>query len=86
MKNRLTDLNDILFAQLERLTSEDLPADQMEAEVARTQSVVQLADRIVDTARLQLDGVKFLHTNGGADVRRALPASLGIAPPTGAKS
>ena len=78
MKNRLTDLNDILFAQLERLTTEDLPDDQIAQEVARTQSVVQIADRIVDTARLQLEGVKFLHTNGGTDVRKALPASLGI--------
>jgi len=86
MKNRLTDLNDILFAQLERLTSDDLPADQIEAEVARTQSVVHLADRIVDTARLQLDGVKFLHTNGGTDVRKALPASLGVTATAGAKA
>lgn len=76
MKNKLSDLNDILFAQLERLTSDDLPADQIEQEVSRTQSVVQIADRIVDTARLQLDCAKFLADHGGKP--RTLPASLAL--------
>lgn len=76
MKNKLSDLNDILFAQLERLTSEDLPAEQIEQEVSRTQSVVQIADRIVDTARLQLDGAKFVADQGGRP--KALPASLAL--------
>lgn len=76
MKNKLSDLNDILFAQLERLTSEDLPADQIEQEVSRTQSVVQIADRIVDTARLQLDGAKFIADQGGKP--KQLPASLAL--------
>lgn len=76
MKNRLTDLNDALFAQLERLTDESLTADQMADEVQRTQSVVHLADRIVDTARLQLEGAKFLHANGTPEARKALPATL----------
>lgn len=76
MKNKLADLNDILFAQLERLTNEDLSAEQIDQEVSRTQSVVQIADRIVGTARLQLDGAKFVADNGGGPKR--LPASLAI--------
>ena len=82
MKNRLTDLNDILFAQLERLTNEDLPAEQLEQELQRTSSVVQVADRIVDNARLQLDAVKLAASNG-ADIRNRIPATLGL--PSGMK-
>lgn len=83
MKNRLTDLNDILFAQLERLTDDELTAEQVAAEVARTQSVVQVADRIVDTARLQLDGARFLAEKSGTGGTKQLPASLGL--PSGGK-
>ena len=82
MKNKLTDLNNILFAQLERLTDESLGADALTQELQRTTSVVQIADRIVDTARLQLEGARFLHTTGG-DAQRALPASLAL--PAGPK-
>jgi glycerol-3-phosphate dehydrogenase len=77
VKNRLTDLNDILFAQLERLTDETLSSEQIEQEVKRTQSVVQVADRIVDNARLQLDAAKLIADNG-ADMRKRLPATLGL--------
>ncbi len=85
MKNRLTDLNDILFAQLERLTDESLSPEAIANELQRTQSVVQVADRIVDNARLQLDAAKLVAASGGngADVRRQLPATLGL--PSGEK-
>jgi hypothetical protein len=76
MKNRLTDLNNILFAQLERLTSEDLTPEEIKSEIARCGSVVDLADKIVDNAKLQLDAVKFASMAG--DMRQQLPASLGL--------
>jgi glycerol-3-phosphate dehydrogenase len=77
MKNRLTDLNDILFAQLERLSDESLSQESIEQEMKRTQSVVQLADRIVDNARLQLDAAKLI-AESGADMRKRLPSTLGL--------
>ncbi len=77
MKNRLTDLNDILFAQLERLTDESMSAEVIAQELQRTQSVVQIADRIVDTAKLQLEGAKLIAAHGG-DMRKQLPAALGL--------
>lgn len=64
MKNKLTDLNDYLFAQLERLADEQLAGDSLTTEIARTEAVVQLADTIVDNARLQLDGCKFAADHG----------------------
>jgi hypothetical protein len=75
MKNRLTDLNDILFAQLERLTNEDLKPEQIEAEIKRAQSVVQVSDKIIENAGLQLDAAKLVAQHGG-DPKKRIPASL----------
>lgn len=75
MKNRLTDLNDILFAQLERLTDESLSSEALALEISRTTSVVSVADRIVDTATLQLSGAKLVAEHGGG-ILKALPMTL----------
>lgn len=76
MKNTLSDLNNALFEQLERLNDEDLSADKLETEIGRSQAMVSVADRIVDNAKLQLDAVKFATENGIE--KRRLPASMGI--------
>lgn len=77
MKNKLSDLNNILFEQLERLTQEDLEPEKITAEIQRTTSVVQVADRIVQNARLQLEGAKFMADNAGAGAV-ATPATFGL--------
>jgi glycerol-3-phosphate dehydrogenase len=64
MKNRLSDLNNHLFAQLERLADEGLTAEQIEKEVKRADAIVQVADTIVDNARLQLTACKLLADHG----------------------
>lgn len=77
MKNKLSDLNDALFAQLERLGNEELDAERLTTEIQRTEAVVALSDRIVDMARLQLDAAKFVAGSTG-DGKRALPATLAL--------
>ena len=64
MKNKLTDLNNHLFAQLERLSDEDLNAEQIEKEVKRAEAVVAVADQIVRGADLQLKAVTILANHG----------------------
>jgi hypothetical protein len=64
VKNRLSDLNNHLFAQLERLADEDLTPEQIEGEVKRADAIVQVADTIVDNARLQLQACKLLADHG----------------------
>ena len=55
MKNTLTDLNNHLFAQLERLSEELLSAEQLAFETERSKSLTIISRTIVDNARLMLD-------------------------------
>lgn len=64
MKNRLSDLNNHLFAQLERLSDEDLSEERIEQEVKRAAAIVDVSDQIVKTADLTLKAVKFVAENG----------------------
>jgi hypothetical protein len=64
MKNKLTDLNNHLFAQLERLSDEDLTSEQITDEVKRADAVVAVADQIVRNADLQLKAVTILANHG----------------------
>lgn len=64
MKNKLTDLNNHLFAQLERLGDEDLSAEQIESEAARADAIVSVSDSILRTADLTLKAVKIIADHG----------------------
>ena len=60
MKNKLTDLNNHMFAQLERLSEEDLTPEQIAQEVQRTDAIVNVSEQIVRNADLQLKAVAIL--------------------------
>ncbi|MCW1932646.1 hypothetical protein [Pararhodobacter zhoushanensis] len=64
MKNRLTNLTDHLFAQLERLAEENLTPEQIETEAKRAEAIVSLADRVTDNARTQLAAAKLFAEHG----------------------
>lgn len=64
MKNKLSDLNDHLFMQLERLGDEDLTAEQIEQEAKRGDAIVSVAEQIVRNADMQLRAVKILADHG----------------------
>ncbi|MBY5976697.1 hypothetical protein KUV39_08565 [Phaeobacter italicus] len=66
MKNKLSDLNNHLFAQLERLSEENLTSEQIEGEVKRTEAIVSLSDQIVGNADLQLKAAKLFAEHGSA--------------------
>ena len=50
MKNKLSDLNDHLFMQLERLGDEELTSGQIDQEARRAEAMVSVADRVVNKA------------------------------------
>lgn len=74
MKNKLTDLNDHLFAQLERLSDESLAGEALRDEIQRADSMTDVAAQIIANAKLVLDAHKTLSE---AAVRR-LPPMLGV--------
>lgn len=64
MKNRLSDLNNHLFAQIERLSDEDLTPEQIEIEAKRADAIVAVADQIARGADLQLKAINIIATHG----------------------
>ena len=64
MKNKLADLNNHLFAQLERLGDEELTSEQIADEVKRTDAIVAISDQIVGNANMVLKAVNIVATHG----------------------
>jgi hypothetical protein len=64
MKNKLADLNDHLFMQLERLGDEELSDEQIEKEAKRADAIVSVAEQIVKNADLQLKAATLLAGHG----------------------
>ncbi|MGE0602201.1 MAG: hypothetical protein AB7O46_00260 [Xanthobacteraceae bacterium] len=60
MKNKLSDLNDHLFAQIERLGDESLKPEQIDAEVKRGEAIVKVSEQIVSMAALQVQAAKVM--------------------------
>ncbi len=65
MKNKLTDLNDHLFAEIERLGDEELSGEKLQQEISRAKAVSDVATRIIDNAKLALDATKLQVEYGG---------------------
>lgn len=55
MKNKLTNLNDHLFMQLERLGEEGLKGDMLKEEIDRSKAMSAIAKDIVSNGRLVFD-------------------------------
>lgn len=54
MKNKRIDLNNHLFAQIERLSEEGISAEQIENEAKRADAIVAVSDQILAAAKLEL--------------------------------
>lgn len=78
-KNKLSDLNDHLFAQLERLANEELTASDVDKEVKRGKAIVALADQVVKNASLQVQVAKMVSEKG--NLRPLMPAAAGLPEP-----
>ena len=64
MKNKLIDLNNHLFAQIERLSEENMTAEQIEAEAKRADAIVAISDQILAGHKLQLAAVNIIAQHG----------------------
>lgn len=66
MKNKMSDLNNHLFAQLERLADEEMSVEKIDQEVKRTEAIVKVSENIVRNADLQLKAAKLFAEHGNA--------------------
>lgn len=69
-KNKIEDLRDHLFAQLERLSDDDEMKDptSRETEIARAGAIVDVSRAIIDSAKVEVDLAKIIAYNGKTDL------------------
>lgn len=68
MKNKLSDLNNHLFEELERLSDEDLTDDELKSEIERARSITSISSQIINNATLQLKAVELQLEYGSDNV------------------
>ena len=68
MKNKLVDLNNHLFAQLEKLSDDELTGDKLKEEIDRSKAVSAISSQIIANGKLALDAMEY--------GRRELPTFL----------
>ena len=59
MQNTLGDLNNHLFAQLQRLGEEDLKGEDLIEEINRSKAITSVATQIINNGSLVLQAEKF---------------------------
>ena len=63
-RNTLTDLNNHLFMQLERLNEEELSGEKLQEEIARARAISNLAAQIINNGSLVLRAQEFMQEYG----------------------
>jgi len=78
MRNTLGDLNNHLFAQLERLSDEDVKGEQLKEEMARAKAVTGLASQIIANGTLVLKArtLQLEYGEGGGGGEKKMPEML----------
>ena len=76
MQNKLVDLNNHLFAMLERLNDEDLTPEQLKAEIDRSRAVTNIAQAIIQNGNLALKTVKHVNEYRTDGSQAAIPRML----------
>ncbi len=63
-KNKIGDLANHLFLQIERLNDEDLTGEDLKNEIARGKAIAALATPIVNAAKITVDAAKLAGREG----------------------
>ena len=58
MKNTLNDLNNYLFAQLERLDEEDISEEKLNSEIMRAKAIVGVASAIISNSDVAMQAMR----------------------------
>lgn len=71
MKNKLTDLNNHLFSELERLSDEDLSGEDLDKELKRADAISKISSQVISNGALALRAAQF-KAEYGEDVSNPL--------------
>lgn len=77
MQNGLTDLNNHLFAEMERLGDESLRGDELKEEMERADSMARIATQIVQNNNIILKAIKLADDMADANNEKRIVAMLG---------
>ena len=72
-QNKIDNVRDHLFMQLERLNDDSLTAEQMEIEIEKAKAVSQVAATLIQTAKVEID---FINAMGVAESQSAFFSSI----------
>ncbi|QLB23357.1 hypothetical protein [Phocoenobacter skyensis] len=76
MKNNIEDLNNHLFAQLERLGDEDLTDEQLKTEIERTKAITGVAGKLIESANTSLQHAQIVLEYGQLTENAKIPKLL----------
>lgn len=74
VRNTLLDLNDHLFAEMERLGNESMTPEELEREIERSKAISDVAQQIIENANVVLKAAKFNDTK--LDANATVPKLL----------
>lgn len=74
MGKTLGDLNDNLFAQMERLNNKNLKGEELKEEITRAKAVTSIAEQIIANGSLVLEAQKAMSDSINANAK--LPKML----------
>ena len=75
MKNTLSDLNNILFEQLERLSDDSMTDEELERQLKRTDQIVRVSEKIIANGDLAFRAIQHRDKYYGGG-QKTLPPML----------
>lgn len=54
------DLNSVLFAQLERLSTPDLKGNELEAEIQKAEAIEKISEQVIKNNNMRLSAAKLV--------------------------
>jgi hypothetical protein len=75
-RNKISDLNDHLFAQLERLNDEEITSEDLDKEVNKAKAISQVASQIIKANKLTIDAMRLV-ANGTVSLNE-MPENFGL--------
>ncbi|RGN68222.1 hypothetical protein DXB55_00525 [Streptococcus anginosus] len=72
VRNKLSDLTNTLFAQLETLDDRDLTEEELKVELQRSKQMVAISGQVLQAGQLSLEAEKFKDKVGDVNAPIAL--------------